>query len=161
MEQKLKQIENYLQSIRTYPTVGNRYKLCGHRPRSIVLGVQRVCGGYRVGKYMKRLDTLTLWVVICEFMTTYFKDFKWNSVIINKNNQFGIHKDKNNKEGTQSMVIGLGEYEGGELNIYNEEQQILLSEDVRYRPFIYDLRNTYHSVSKFTGERYSMVFYTA
>ena len=59
------------------------------------------------------------------------------------------------------MVIGLGEYEGGELNIYNEEQQILLSENVRYKPFIYDLRNTYHSVSKFTGERYSMVFYTA
>ena len=157
----LKKIEKYLvNDVVKFPTVNNRFRLVGHRPNSFVLGIQKVCGKYRLGRWMKEERTLKLWVMLCDFMKTHYDDFIWNSVIVNKNNKFDIHKDKNNKEGTKSLVIGLGNYSGGELKLYNDDKQILYGVDVKYKPFVYDLKNTYHSVEEFIGDRYSIVFFT-
>jgi len=157
----LKKIEKYLvDEIIKFPHVNNRFRLVGHRPNSFVLGVQKVCGKYRVGRYMKEMRTLKLWVMLCDFMKTHYPDFFWNSVIVNKNNRFDIHKDSNNKEGTTSMVIGLGDYAGGDLKLYDDDKQVLFAVSVKCCPFFYDLKNTYHSVEEFIGDRYSLVFYS-
>jgi hypothetical protein len=93
-------------------------------------------------------------------MNKHHPQFKWNSVIINKNNKFDIHKDKFNKPETQSLTISWGKFKGGRLELYDDNKKLVDKINTRYKHLICDCSTTYHAVEDFKGDRYSAVFYT-
>ena len=41
--------------------------------------------------------------------------YAWSSVVVNENNEVPAHRDVNNLKGHPNLVVGLGDYKGGEL----------------------------------------------
>ena len=69
-----------------------------------------------------------------------------------------MHKDKNNKI-DKALLIGLGDYEGGELNLHNDASTIIKRVDIKYNPIIFANKTINHSVQPWTGDRYSIITY--
>jgi hypothetical protein len=52
------------------------------------------------------------------------------------------------------MIVGLGDYIGGELNIEGEQL------DIHYKPVEFDGWNKMHWTMPFIGDRYSLVWFS-
>jgi hypothetical protein len=74
---------------------------------------------------------------------------------VNRNAQFTPHVDSGRGLGQSlSMIVGLGDYTGGALLIEGE------SHDIRYNPVEFDGWKQRHWTALFSGERYSLVWFT-
>jgi|TARA_R110000823_G_scaffold178259_2_gene310692 hypothetical protein len=91
-----------------------------------------------------------------EFIFLHGKSFKFNQIVINYNFKITKHLDAKNV-GT-SMIIGLGDYKGGELNIENEKGKIK-TVNIKNKFYKFNGSKLYHWVNEFKGDRYSLVFY--
>ena len=80
----------------------------------------------------------------------------WSShCAVNRNAQFTPHVDSGRGAGQSlSMIVGLGDYSGGELLIESEPAEI------RYSPIEFDGWKCRHWTAPFNGERYSLVWFT-
>jgi len=80
----------------------------------------------------------------------------WSShCAVNRNAQFTPHIDSGRGAGQSlSMIVGLGDYSGGELLIESEPAEI------RYSPTEFDGWKCRHWTAPFNGERYSLVWFT-
>ncbi|CAE8689729.1 unnamed protein product [Polarella glacialis] len=118
--------------------------------------------------------------LLVAFANAHNPDFMFTSIQVNKNYAARPHVDKNNL-GT-SMIIGLGSYDGGELWVHDENDagdvSFELQEDIScmyhyrsgasYRGRDVDIRdkwlpfngNRLHFTRPFTGDRYSLVYFT-
>ena len=83
-------------------------------------------------------------------------DFFFTSVQINKNHRCCKHIDSYNVG--VSYIIGLGDYTGGELRIYNRDNTYE-DIDIRNKWYCFNGSKLYHETLPFTGERYSLVYY--
>ena len=92
-----------------------------------------------------------------KYMKEYDSDFKFTSIMLNKNIKCKKHIDKYNHN--LSYIIGLGHYEGGELLLYDKKGNITDSINIKDTFYKFD-GHTHHSTNDFTGERYSLVFYS-
>lgn len=78
-----------------------------------------------------------------------------STVVINKHAQFKPHKDSGAGAGqSTSMIVGLGDYTGGELVVEGEPNNI------RYTPLEFDGWQQLHWTLPFHGERFSVVWFT-
>jgi hypothetical protein len=78
-----------------------------------------------------------------------------STIAINRNAQFRPHVDVGAGAGqSTSLIVGLGDYIGGELMVEGE------SHDIRYNPLEFDGWKQRHWTLPFTGERYSLVWFT-
>ena len=65
------------------------------------------------------------------------------------------HTDKGAGSGqSTSLIVALGYYTGGQLVVEGEEK------DIRYQPHEFDGWTQRHWTLPFTGERYSLVWFT-
>ena len=96
-----------------------------------------------------------LYDMIFKFGRTFVKhDF--SSVQVNKNYQCERHID--GKNNGISTIIGLGDYEGGELIIEKEHGNEIVN--IKDNPVEFDGSKFYHSVTPISsGTRYSLVFF--
>jgi len=78
-----------------------------------------------------------------------FPEHEFDCIMINKNFTCPPHKDKNNIG--DSIIIGFGDYAGGELVIEDEPV------DIYWTPMIFNGHEKEHWVAPFVGERYSIV----
>ena len=86
------------------------------------------------------------------------KDLKYTSVQFNKNQKCKKHIDAKNTG--VSTIIGLGDYEGGELLIYfNGENEPPTSVDIKGKFYEFDGSKYYHETADFTGNRFSLVYF--
>lgn len=77
------------------------------------------------------------------------------TVAVNRRAQFAPHTDSGAGAGQcRSMIVGLGDYEGGEVVVEGE------AHDFRYAPLEFDGWRRRHWTLPFAGERYSLVFFT-
>jgi hypothetical protein len=81
-----------------------------------------------------------------------FPDFEFNGVQINKNFKCEPHRDSKNIG--DSLLMGLGDYEGG-----CTEVESLGIVDIKYKPVIFNGNELLHSTLDFTGDRYSIVLF--
>ena len=81
----------------------------------------------------------------------------YTSITVNQNYKTGPHRDKGNVG--QSIVVAFGDYEGGELVIQEGPEEG--THDVKHKMIISDFSKATHYVKPWTGNRYSLVFYTA
>eukprot|EP00427_Karlodinium_veneficum_P026883 CAMPEP_0169210182 /NCGR_PEP_ID=MMETSP1016-20121227/15075_1 /TAXON_ID=342587 /ORGANISM="Karlodinium micrum, Strain CCMP2283" /LENGTH=384 /DNA_ID=CAMNT_0009287699 /DNA_START=31 /DNA_END=1185 /DNA_ORIENTATION=- len=97
---------------------------------------------------------------LAKLLTAFVKhevpDFEFTSIQVNKDYAAALHVDKNNA-GT-SMIIGLGDYSGGQLWIDDGGQYGRIV-DLRNRWFKFDGNNA-HGVVPFRGRRYTLVYFT-
>lgn len=74
---------------------------------------------------------------------------------VNRRAAFVPHVDSGQGLGqSKSFIVGLGDYDGGELVVEGVEH------DVRYSPLEFDGWNLRHWTKPFVGDRYSLVFFT-
>ncbi|CAK0804261.1 unnamed protein product [Prorocentrum cordatum] len=96
------------------------------------------------------------------------KGFKFTSLNLNKNYAARMHRDGNNFG--PSMIAAFGGFQGGELNYWCEDNKEEGLDQLEGRPkeslklgqgLALFNGNSAHSVEKFEGERYSVVYFTA
>ena len=76
-------------------------------------------------------------------------------VAINRRASFLPHTDAGAGYGqSTSLIVGLGKYEGGELCVEG------VAHDIRYKPLSFDGWRERHWTLPFTGERFSLVWFT-
>jgi hypothetical protein len=85
-----------------------------------------------------------------------YVDISYNAITLNQNYQALPHKDKGNKG--DSYLIAFGDYIGGDLVLH--EGDLSGNHNIRYKSITTDFSKVLHSVNDFTGNRYSLVFYT-
>ena len=74
---------------------------------------------------------------------------------INRNAQFRPHTDSGAGAGqSTSLIVGLGTYSGGELMVEGEKC------DIRYKAVEFNGWTQRHWTMPFSGERYSLVWFT-
>ena len=166
METHLKSIEALLEKVKPFPTVGNRIKLNQNKTKNgnskrlncIHFGVKKIGNTYSQTKASKLQLYPELENEIHKFIEIYYPDLDFNQILINKNNWFSMHKDKNNKI-DEALLIGLGDYIGGEVNLHDDEGNITSSINLKYNPILFANKTTNHSVNKWLGNRYSIITY--
>ena len=78
-----------------------------------------------------------------------------STIAINRNAQFRPHTDSGAGAGqSTSLIVGLGDYVGGELVVEGERK------DIRYKPVEFNGWKERHWTMPFQGERYSLVWFT-
>lgn len=78
-----------------------------------------------------------------------------STIAVNRNAQFRAHRDSGAGSGqTLSMIVGLGNYTGGEIVVEGT------AHDIRYKPIEFDGWKSRHSTLPFQGERFSLVYFT-
>ncbi len=78
-----------------------------------------------------------------------------STIAINCNAQFKPHRDSGAGAGQlKSMIVGLGDYVGGELVVESEVY------DIQYMPMEFNGWKQRHWTLPFTGERFSLVWFT-
>ena len=134
--------------------------------RGMVLGkvISWAGKGEKAG-YLKILSKKTeipkyqkLYELTKEYIKYIDDDFYYTSIQYNKNNQCKKHLDKNNVG--VSLIIGLGDYTGGELILYDENGENPVKHDIKNKPLKFNGSELYHETAPFEGERYTMVFYS-
>jgi len=78
-----------------------------------------------------------------------FPEHNFDCIMINKNFKCPPHKDRNNIG--DSIIFGVGNYNGGDLMIEGEGQCIL------YSPYIFNGAEKEHYVDEWEGDRYTVV----
>ena len=169
-----------------YPSVGNRIKLSksGKRLNSLLLGIRSKVGAYyRKNKklnpnIMEQTTTPEgneLYKIISTIIKNKYPDFNFNQIIINKNSNFLIHKDKNNLN-PESLIFSVGNYEedlGGGIELYADPDVECIDNilrcikdrkpydilHIKNNPIIFKGKEIYHSTQDFIGDRYCVVAY--
>ena len=90
-----------------------------------------------------------------EFIYLHSKSFIYNQVVINKNFKITKHKDASNVG--ESVIIGLGDYQGGELCL--ESNGKIQTHSIKNQFLKFNGSLIPHWVTDFKGDRYSLVFY--
>ena len=104
-----------------------------------------------------RMENPHLQDIFIEFGNLYFEDFDWRSVMINKNFQCKPHYDSGNVG--ESIMIGLGDYRGGELYIEDNETKTISKLQTFHNLIRFDGSKHLHWTNKFEGDRYTLIFY--
>lgn len=84
--------------------------------------------------------------------------FKFTSIQFNKNHRAAKHTDSKNTG--VSYIVGLGDYTGGELIIYDAAGNNPVKKNIKNRFYKFDGSKYPHETSPFKGERYTLVFYS-
>jgi len=163
----MEEYSNYLINIK-YPINYNRPKLKygdeTHRGLALGLvavrplnwkngGKYRQCCALKWKKYQKCMDISTK--LFNEYSPE--QDFKWTTIQYNCNQKSNKHKDKNNIG--ESYIIGLGDYEGGRLKVWHNENEDPEYVDIKNKFYKFNGAKLYHETEDFTGTRLSLVYF--
>lgn len=130
-----------------------------------VLGVVNTRGLVGVGKMLSRKTQSPkyreLYLNTKKMMDMHIKNsdpkFKFTSIQYNKSQRTAKHVDAKNVG--ESYIIGLGDYKGGEVIVYDENDQNPVKHNVKNRFLKFNGSIYPHETAPFTGERFTMVFY--
>lgn len=84
-------------------------------------------------------------------------EFKFSTIQYNKNQRAAKHKDGRNVG--ESYIIGLGNYTGGELMIWDENDKNPVKHDIRNKFLKFNGSKHFHETQPFKGERYTLVYF--
>tara|TARA_R110002020_G_scaffold32124_2_gene99198 strand:+ start:396 stop:956 length:561 start_codon:yes stop_codon:yes gene_type:complete len=78
-------------------------------------------------------------------------NFDYDTITLNHQFKCRPHYDKNNK--SPSIIVGFGDYEGGELVVEGEEFNI------RHAPLMFNGGQCKHWTNEWIGDRYSVIYF--
>jgi len=121
--------------------------------RSMIIGEIYFQGklktAYYTNKYLELYNKLKL------LMKTHNPNYEFSSIYVNHNTKSKKHIDGRNMK--ISYIVGLGDYEGGECNLYINEKKHSL--DIKECFLSFNSGKIIHSNEKFKGNRYTFVFF--
>ena len=85
-------------------------------------------------------------------------NFKFSSIQYNKNHKAKKHKDGHNVG--ISYIIGLGDYTGGELIVYDAAGKNPKKHNIKNKFYKFNGSIYSHETAPYKGERYTLVFYS-
>ena len=95
-----------------------------------------------------------------KFMKDHAPEFKFRTVYINIDTMCDAHFD--HKNSGESLLIGFGDYSGGETWLFKMQTDGSMKPyqyDISKKSISFDGSKIMHSSQKFTGKRYSLVFF--
>ena len=94
-----------------------------------------------------------------KLMKMHDPEFKFTTIQYNKNMRAARHVDGRNVG--ISYIVGLGDYTGGELIIYDNDKKPTgaIRHDLRGNFLAFNGSKFLHEVAPFKGERYTLVFF--
>jgi len=154
---------------KTKISVGNRLNIIKDhkRPKSLVLGVRSPFFlsarkdktlNPHISKHTQTEIGHRIYELCYTIISMVYPNFDFNQIIINFNTDFLIHKDKKNKD-PDSVIFSVGDHEGGGLNIYDDDKNLLGTTYIWKYPVKFSGKTTYHSTEDYTGNRWSVVAY--
>jgi hypothetical protein len=165
----MEEYSNYLTNIK-YPINYNRPSLKNNPEevhRGLALGLVGIRPLYRKYKEETHRECCALkwkkYKDVMEISTKLFNeycpepDFKWTTIQYNWNQKSAKHKDKNNVG--ESYIIALGDYEGGRLKVWHNDNEEPEYVDIKNKFFKFNGAKLYHETEDFTGTRLSLVFF--
>ena len=167
---ELKKLLEEYHNKKTKISVGNRLELSkdGSRLKSLVLGVR---GPYflaiRKDKTLNphlTLHTQTktghrIYELCYSIISMVYPRFDFNSIIINFNSMFTMHKDKKNLH-DDSVIFTVGQHEGGGLELYDDNKELIDTKYIWKYPTKFAGKKIYHATEDFgCGDRWCIVAY--
>ena len=154
---------------KTKITVGNRLPLSanGKRLKSLCLGIRGPLFlavrkdktlNPHLTKHTQTKEGNDIYKLIFTIIGMVFPSFVFNSVIVNYDSEFLIHKDDRNMS-SHSVMFTIGEHEGGGLCIYDDNEKLIDTLYMDHHPIKFAGKSTYHSTEPFSGTRYCIVAY--
>jgi len=98
-----------------------------------------------------------LYKLLEELMWEYDPDFKFTSIQVNDNQVCAKHKDTHNVG--VSYIIGVGDYQGGEVRLWNKKGDDYEDINIHNKFTCFNGSQLYHQTLPFTGNRYSIIYY--
>ena len=130
-----------------------------------VLGIINTRGLVGVGKMMsvktQNPKFRELYLETKKLMDLYKKEkdpkFKFTSIQYNKSHRAAFHVDAKNVG--ESYIIGLGNYTGGEVIVYDKNGKNPIKHNIKNKFLKFNGSIYPHETAPFKGDRYTMVFY--
>lgn len=98
-----------------------------------------------------------LYGALCDYADAMLPaDFEYNTITLNHNVLAKKHKDVINVG--ESIILGIGDYEGGKLRVFSNDEDYV-AHDIKDAPIKFNGHTTFHETEPFTGTRYTMIFY--
>ena len=143
---------------------GGKFQQQGHRVRTGACSqkqARQACFGYTNYQGKKRLSSYTIkyphiMELFEEFIDSHCPEFDFNSVYVNKNVKCNKHVDSKNVG--ESLLVGIGNYTGGETVLYTDRQRKF---DIQDNSLIFNGSEIEHKSLPFKRTRYSLVFFNA
>ena len=152
-----------LQDICTYTAFAEIISELSRSRKTAGLGRSQTFGVVRTRKRTKfdysaiTRDRPLLYKLLLDFAKDHVSaDIRWNAITVNDNYTCSRHKDKGN-EGA-SLLVGFGNYIGGEL-MAEDADGVAIAHNINSRPLVMNFAESFHWVTPFEGDRYSLVFY--
>jgi FkbM family methyltransferase len=98
------------------------------------------------------LENLHLFTLLNKLASSLDRDHVFSTITINRNVKCKPHKDTKNNGTT--MIVGLGDYKGGELVINGTKH------DIHYKPLYFNGFLHEHYNEDWSGDRYTIMFYS-
>jgi len=86
------------------------------------------------------------------------KGYKYQLITVNKDMKAKKHVDSNN--GGFSVITGLGDFTGGELNVYDTNGKDPKAYDLHNHLLIFNGSKLQHMTKPFDGRRYTLIYYS-
>lgn len=135
----------------------NRSEILGTIGRSMTFGY-----GYKIaaspGPYRWNNKYPDLFKALIAFGNSVVPaGWEYDSITLNKDMIANKHKDSKNVG--LSVIVGLGDYTGGEIRVWNAEDEDAKEYDIHDKPLMFNGGLLYHEGTPFKNTRYTMVFY--
>ena len=134
--------------------------------RGFVLGtiINRPATIQKYNKPVRDLSKLTkskkyqpIYELAKKVMKKHNPNFKFSTIQFNKNHQSIKHRDQ--KNATDSYIIGFGDYNCGDLRVWSEDGKTYKDYNIKNKWFRFNGAKHFHETLPFKGERYTMVYY--
>ena len=138
------------EALQARPLEVNKYRKQSGLGRSQCFGIVLQRNGHYHGSRQNahRMDLYKLLLTLIQQIDPLLD---YDGIQLNQNYQTQPHKDKNNRG--ESLIIGFGDYEGGDLLV--EEQAV----SIKHRKVFFCGSLYTHATAPWTGNRYSIVFF--
>ena len=134
-----------------------RGDVIGKIGRTMVFGYgMRTFKGY--GEFVSNKRCPDLFKCLVEFGNLVVpKDWTYQAITLNHGVEAKKHKDSKNCG--DSVIIGIGDYTGGNLRIWETDDCEGEDYDLHNTPRMFNGSEHYHQTMPFEGERYTMIFF--
>lgn len=120
--------------------------------RQTIFGLSKHRGVTQNSRYTKKYPHIL--PLFKKFIQSHYPEFEFNSVYVNRNTISKKHLDSENAG--VSLLVGLGNYNGGETVLYNPEEKKF---DIKTHSLTFNGSKIAHRSEPFEGIRYSLVFF--
>jgi hypothetical protein len=121
--------------------------------RQAVFGVTKYRGKVQTSSCSRKYPHMIQ--LFKDFIDSHYPEFKFKSVYVNKNTIAKKHLDS--KNAGESLLVGFGNYRGGETVLYTSDRKEKFS--IKSHSLIFNGSEIEHESEPFKDTRYSLVFF--